>query len=488
MVLVLVFTHEKKMSDSDKGTIQFIIDSQPLLEENEEQNIQTTTNRKKIKNKKLKDESSLKKQAYLLRNRLNKLTNKKIDIDSQNYALNSSSENTFIFHTPADCKEREKSPITENKELNLASASTSTSPSILNDQFNLITDSEKLKKRKNSMDFNKKRKSERQFSEDNKKFKSGSIDFSPFTQLENQIEEKSSNANSSSSSSTQLENQYQSEDEFMFGKPTKLTNSVVFSWKKDINTYIYDIRQAAYILKDWLLSFENIETFENIPRAVIDKVIREDQINCKEILENSTNEQIVFLKTLYKNVLNFVRQDFVNEKLNNWMKSHICFQNVAKCFNSESVNILEEISYINMPDIEMLITELSLPKTLNDCLKSDDIEIIRKTTLKICQEKKNSGCDCCVKRYIMKELENHKDNLYKFTFDEVFKSNQLWESDLNIPRGGLLISDTKHYDSEKEKKSLVESISNLGVTSDMIREVEEEKKLKNTKPKCNKKK
>lgn len=258
-------------------------------------------------------------------------------------------------------------------------------------------------------------------------------------------------------------------------------------WKTDIFRYIYDIRQAVHILRPWIPSVRNPRKFDKIPENIIEQVIRENQQTCKSILNSSKLEQLEFLQAVFEHSVEYSRKQFMDEILDIWMKNHLCFKKVAKCFNQSYSNILEEVSEFNMPDIDMLVKELSLPKPVIGCVNAGDVEKIRKAALKTSQTLKHQGCDCCVKSYISNELQKHEDKLYKFTFDEVYKSDQLWKSDINIPNGGVFISDTKFYDSETEKRTLVETISNLGITSDMIREIEEEKEEK-SKPKKNKSK
>jgi len=199
---------------------------------------------------------------------------------------------------------------------------------------------------------------------------------------------------------------------------------------------IYDVRHAAYILREWLKPAFLQKEYEIkiIPADQLKKVFSDpDDVegNCfVDRLRYDLNLQRKFLKWIHLASTEIGRRTLVQEYLSEWEKQPQCFSALASCFNTKDCSLFTPITAFNMPDVEKLRQLINGTNRVEDyylpnILLPEDVERIRIWILKTFELRRQETCECCLESYLKFELKSHPDPNFRQRFNNVAKTGGL---------------------------------------------------------------
>ena len=199
---------------------------------------------------------------------------------------------------------------------------------------------------------------------------------------------------------------------------------------------VYDVRHAAYVLKEWLKPAFLLKEYEMkiIPADQLKKIFSDpDDVEGASFVEKLRYDltlQRKFLKWIHLASTELGRRTLVQEYLSEWEKQSQCFSALASCFNTKDCSIFTPITEFNMPDVEKLRQLINGTNRVEDyylpnILLPEDVERIRIWILKTFELRRQETCECCLESYLKFELKSHPDPNFRQRFNNVAKTGGL---------------------------------------------------------------
>ena len=229
-----------------------------------------------------------------------------------------------------------------------------------------------------------------------------------------------------------------------------ISSSSSFNLIKFTDLY-HDVGLIAHILKDWLYKKQGLPKF--IPKRILNKVILDTKLGriFKERIVKEKDEKLQqeFLQHVFETLVEEKRCNVVYKIINDNKETFQgCFIKAVEYFNDSNLDIFTKITTENMPSATTLSNLLECTVEVAECLKPEEIDIVRQYILNQQEIKLLKSCNCCVQTYINNDLQNHKKTDFKNNFKKIFSEK---ESLIDTP---IYCYDVSSFKKAMEKESM----------------------------------